>query len=1025
MSAQAGFSWHKAVQPLASLARQSARYPIEVILTSLLLSSIAYISMIHYYFKEWEDTFHNIIDTSAFDKKQLLKECSHYYYSKKFDSWKQIAVPQLELLNQTKHYYLYTYNFQDHGHEIPFPTFDSVLYEAGSTKYLLCDALNKPSEYIKVGNAKLWELATTKQYLLQIKDQLLGFVKRITIRNNLEQVDLILILIAYCMVLGTIIDLYQEMKRVGSRFWLTLSSLINSTCAFFLASFTMLHVLKTPISTLAMVQTLPFFFVLVGFKDKVRLSAYIIERFGTLNISKKITIDKIVFDAFSNVAIRMFQFYLTLFSIGCLGILYFKDNVGITNCLLLLTFILIFDFLLTATFYSAILCLKLEITTIKRSTIIRQALEEEGNENAGKIALDDNARLQNFPYIKSKTMVTLGKISLCALLIGLNIYNINLRWVLNTVQTIFLSFQPTRIPKEVISISHPSEWDGKDIIISIVPTIYYQPLAESQKSENLTMFLFRVIGAIIADRLIGKVLFMICLISVTTNVYLLRIAKIHSDATIDQYYSKQDQIHNKKGDTSSIGAQKVLSSTDVTVPSSTPKIFSLDVSDEESEGSTSSGNSSAQRTLDECTEELLNGNVQQLHNSEIANLVIAKKIPIHALERTLGDKFRAVPIRREAISVLAKAQILNTSSVPYKNYDYERVYGSCCENVIGYVPLPLGIMGPIIIDGKSYHVPMATTEGCLVASATRGCKAINEAGGASTILTKDGMTRGPCIRFPSLVRSGACKLWLDSDEGQTKVKAAFNSTSRFARLQHIKTALAGDLLFIRFTTTTGDAMGMNMISKGVEYSLTKMITEYGWDDMEIVSLSGNYCTDKKPAAINWIEGRGKSVCAEVIIPAEVVSRVLKCDVKTLVDLNISKNLIGSAMAGSVGGFNAHSANIVTAIFLALGQDPAQNIESSNCITLMGCVKGDLKVSVSMPSIEVGTIGGGTILETQNAMLELLNVRGPNQEIPGENARQLAKIIACSVLAGELSLCAALATGQLVKSHMILNRKNQT
>jgi hydroxymethylglutaryl-CoA reductase (NADPH) len=124
-----------------------------------------------------------------------------------------------------------------------------------------------------------------------------------------------------------------------------------------------------------------------------------------------------------------------------------------------------------------------------------------------------------------------------------------------------------------------------------------------------------------------------------------------------------------------------------------------------------------------------------------------------------------------------------------------------------------------------------------------------------------------------------------------------------------------------------------MISKGVEHSLSVMMSE-GFEDMNIVSVSGNYCTDKKAAAINWIDGRGKSVVAEAIIPAEVVKSVLKTDVDSMVELNVNKNLIGSAMAGSVGGFNAHAANIVAAIFLATGQDPAQVVESANCITIM-------------------------------------------------------------------------------------------
>jgi hydroxymethylglutaryl-CoA reductase (NADPH) len=304
-----------------------------------------------------------------------------------------------------------------------------------------------------------------------------------------------------------------------------------------------------------------------------------------------------------------------------------------------------------------------------------------------------------------------------------------------------------------------------------------------------------------------------------------------------------------------------------------------------------------------------------------------------------ADAFtRAVKIRRAVVSrnsaTAETTSSLENSKLPFKDYNYTLVHGACCENVIGYLPLPLGVAGPLIIDGQSYFLPMATTEGVLVASTSRGCKAINAGGGAVTVITGDGMTRGPCVGFPTLVRAGAAKIWLDSDEGQDVMKKAFNSTSRFARLQSMKTAMAGTYLYIRFKTTTGDAMGMNMISKGVEKALQVMSTEGGFDDMATISVSGNYCTDKKPAAINWIDGRGKAVVAEAIIPGAVVKSVLKSDVDALVELNVTKNLIGSAMAGSIGGFNAHASNIVTALFLATGQDPAQNVESSNCITIM-------------------------------------------------------------------------------------------
>ena len=246
--------------------------------------------------------------------------------------------------------------------------------------------------------------------------------------------------------------------------------------------------------------------------------------------------------------------------------------------------------------------------------------------------------------------------------------------------------------------------------------------------------------------------------------------------------------------------------------------------------------------------------------------------------------------------------------------------------------MPLGIAGPLQIDGTLYPIPMATAEGTLVASTSRGCKALNAGGGVSTVLTHDAMTRGPAIDFPSAVQAGRAKVWVDSEEGHAIIKAAFESTSRFAKLKSLKSAIAGRTLYVRFATSTGDAMGMNMISKGTEKALEKM-KEY-FPTMVVLALSGNYCTDKKPAAINWIEGRGKSIVAEAVVPGKVVNGVLKTTVEALCNLNIKKNLIGSAMAGSIGGFNAHASNILTAIFLATGQDPAQNVESSMCMTLM-------------------------------------------------------------------------------------------
>ncbi|XP_076322516.1 3-hydroxy-3-methylglutaryl-coenzyme A reductase-like isoform X2 [Tachypleus tridentatus] len=428
------------------------------------------------------------------------------------------------------------------------------------------------------------------------------------------------------------------------------------------------------------------------------------------------------------------------------------------------------------------------------------------------------------------------------------------------------------------------------------------------------------------------------------------------------------------------------------------------------------------RTLEECTQ-LLNSEegVGQLTDEEVLMLVENKVIATYKLESVLNNPERGVHIRRKFIAKSSNYYEA-LEGLPYTNYDYHLVMGACCENVIGYVPIPVGVAGPLLLDNKTYYVPMATTEGCLVASTNRGCRALSLSGGVHSSIVASGMTRGPVVRLPSAQEAGEVVRWLKKEENYHILKTAFDSTSRFARLQRISTRIAGRYLFIRFKAATGDAMGMNMVSKGTEVSLYKL--QKIFPNIEVISLSGNYCTDKKPSAVNWIEGRGKSVVCEAEIPAKVVKNVLKTSVQTLIDVNISKNLIGSAIAGSIGGFNAQAANIVTAIFIATGQDPAQNVESSNCITLMepsGENGENLHISCTMPSIEIGTIGGGTVLSPQAACLDLLGVRGASVADPGQNAATLASVVCGTVLAGELSLLSALAAGHLVRSHMRHNR----
>jgi len=434
---------------------------------------------------------------------------------------------------------------------------------------------------------------------------------------------------------------------------------------------------------------------------------------------------------------------------------------------------------------------------------------------------------------------------------------------------------------------------------------------------------------------------------------------------------------------------------------------------------TNSQNTNSQYTNSQYTNsQYTNSQYTNLSDNELLEKYKNGKLPFFNIEKELGDFERAVRIRRIIVEKrMGRSDALH--SLPFQNYDYHKIHNQCCENVIGYVQVPVGVAGPILVNGKEHYLPMATTEGALVASTSRGAKAIVESGGCVTEICRDGMTRAPVFACKSVKEAyNIQKLCEDKFDD---IAAEFNSTSNYARLQSIKTNIVGKYIFLRFKCTTGDAMGMNMACKGTDKSIEYILQHI---PARLISLSGNVCTDKKPSAINWIEGRGKSVVCEAVIKKDVVEKILKTSVDAMIELNYVKNMIGSSVAGSIGGNNAHASNIVTAMFIACGQDVAQNVESSNCITTMEKDthnEEDLYVSVTLPSLEVGTVGGGTNLSSQSACLKLLGVLGADD---GNNANKLASIIASGVLAGEISLIAALSSGHLLSSHMKLNRKQK-
>ena len=658
---------------------------------------------------------------------------------------------------------------------------------------------------------------------------------------------------------------------------------------------------------------------------------------------------------------------------------------GLQQFCFLAAWILFFDCILLFTFYTAILMIKLEINRIKRHVDMRKALEDDGvshrvaeNVATGSDPKDaslfgrqvKSSSVPKFKVLMVSGFILINVLNLCTIPFrNTSLSNIS-SWArgLGAVVT-----SPPVDPFKVAAngldtILAAAVSAEKPVLMTILAPIKYEleypsvhyalpsAMAGAGSADHpLGNYGVggRMVGSLLTsleDPVLSKWIIVALALSVGLNGYLFNVARWGikdpnaPEGSIDRKeLAKATDFNDTSSASLPLGEYmpppKVVAPVNGTGPNALTPAPTDDESDLASKriARTPSPDSLELRPMKDLEVLLKEDRAPELTDEELVFMAMNGKIAGYALEKKLKDFTRAVKIRRSIISrTKATSSItgdLEQSKLPFERYNWERVFGACCENVIGYMPLPVGVAGPIVIDGQSYFLPMATTEGVLVASVSRGCKAINSGGGAVTVATADGMTRGPCVSFETVERAGAAKIWLDSEAGQAAMKKAFNSTSNYARLQSMKTALAGTNLYIRFKAITGDAMGMNMISKGVEHALQVMMTE-GFEDMNIISVSGNFCIDKKPAAINWIDGRGKSVVAEAIIPGDVVKSVLKTDVDTLVQLNVDKNLIGSAMAGSVGGFNAQAANIVAAVYLATGQDPAQVVESANCITIM-------------------------------------------------------------------------------------------
>jgi len=377
-------------------------------------------------------------------------------------------------------------------------------------------------------------------------------------------------------------------------------------------------------------------------------------------------------------------------------------------------------------------------------------------------------------------------------------------------------------------------------------------------------------------------------------------------------------------------------------------------------------------------------------------------------------KYTSVLKRRKALEKGRGISMAHTGSF---SFDESVASKRNCENMIGATQVPIGVAGPLLLTSLKHqdsniYIPLATTEGALVASVNRGCKAITASGGAAAAHHREGPTRGPVFKVKNLKESERLYAYIQSHTQE--LQGVAGATSNHLKLKKILTRGVGRYRFIRCVFDTQDAMGMNMVTIASQAISSYLEKETG---VTCISVAGNFDIDKKPAWLNFIENRGMKVWAEATIPHDVLKKVLKTSAQKVHEVWLSKCMIGSAISGALG-FNAQYANVVSSIFLATGQDLGHIGEASMGITTTEIVNDkDLYISVYLPDLMVGTVGGGTGLATQKEALELLGVFGGSQvEKKGENAARLAEIVGGAVLAGELSLLSSLEEGTLVSAH---------
>ncbi|AFM99268.1 hydroxymethylglutaryl-coenzyme A reductase [Encephalitozoon hellem ATCC 50504] len=358
--------------------------------------------------------------------------------------------------------------------------------------------------------------------------------------------------------------------------------------------------------------------------------------------------------------------------------------------------------------------------------------------------------------------------------------------------------------------------------------------------------------------------------------------------------------------------------------------------------------------------------------------------------------------------------------------DYSGVINRCCENLIGYKKVPLGVSNRgVLINNKEFFIPIATTEGALVASMSRGIKLINACGGVEGYAENVGITRGFIMRFRTFKEAMEFYQWIKMDESVANLKRVGNEGSKHLRISKIESKhVVGEDVYVKVYGYSGDAMGMNMITKACVQISNEIMRMF--PNTSLVSISSNTCTDKKWSGENYCNGRGRRIFMNIKIDDRNCREILGVGIDEILDVYHAKVVVGGSLV--LGGFNCQAANYVAGMFLALGQDLGQVVESSNCILSMKKSAADiLSVSLFMPSVTVGIIGGGTHLEPSKSFLRQFSKGSDEYIITNKDEDKssgpgyLGLAVGAAVLGGELSLLGSLANNTLMESHERLNR----